>query len=167
MEKAKESNLDPFELQYQDFCDTESLTSNYDDLRFSLSTPIQESNGNNICSTCSTSHEELVIGVKIHWLAGLFKMNEFVSSVQDPHCTEKFEKYTEGLKEYLQKRVIKIRNNKCGQYTVRTDCAWGLEKTDIQDACAVIVHLLALDAEGMKVSGELTRSTLKIHLLNI
>ncbi len=148
-----------FEQQYEDFCDTQDMISNYDDLRFSISTPVQESNG----STTSNHQLVLTIGIKIHWLAGLLKMDKVVLSMKNPHCTEKFEKYTENLKDYLQKR---IRMSKCNQYTLRTDCGWKLEETDIQDACNVIVNLLKWDTVGMSVSGELTRSTLKICLNN-
>ncbi len=149
--------LDQFVVQYQDFCDTEQITTRYDDLRFSLA-PIQESKGDNNFDCCNA---ELVIGVEIHWLAGLHKMDAVITCLRNPRYTAKFKEYKKHLKQYVSKRVS---NSKCAEFIVRTDCAWALEKSDIKDACAVIVDLLGIDAEGMEISGELARMSLIIRL---
>ena len=177
----KEEVLDEFSIQYRDFCDTKNMTSKYDNLRFYLAPRIQKSKNtmialfkcdNNYGPSCeelnnagnvSFSCIALFMGVKFHWLAGLKKLEQVVIFMHDCSCDENVKKYAESLTEYLQNRVTK---SKCNQYTLRTDCAWGLEETDIQDACNVIVKLLDLDTGGMSVSGELTRSTFKIHLNN-
>ncbi len=154
-------DLDQFGVQYQDFYDTARMTTQYDDLRFSLSAPISESKGDN---NFDCSNAELVIGVEIHWLAGLHKMDAVITYLRNPRCTAKFKEYKKHLKQYASKRVSKSSNSKCAEYVVRTDCAWALEKSDIKDACAVIVDLLGIDAEGMDVSGELARMSLIIRL---
>ncbi len=153
------SAFDQFGIQYQDFCDTLQMTTQYDDLRFSLSKPIQESKGDNNFDRYSA---ELLIGVDIHWLAGLYKMDAYVRNAP---CTAKFKEYKKHLKQYLSKRVSKTPNTKCAEFVVRTDCTWALEESDIKDACAVIVDLLGLDdAQGMEISGKLARRSLIIHL---
>ncbi len=151
---------DQYGVQYQDFCDTSQMTTQYDDLRFSLSAPIQESKGDNI----NPSSEELVIGVNIHWLAGLYNMGAVITKLRNPRCTAKFKEYKKCLKQYVSKRVSKSSNSKCAEYVVRTDCEWALEKSDIKDACAVIVDLLGINAEGMEISGELARMSFIIRL---
>ncbi len=149
-------------IQYRDFCDTAQMTTQYDDLRFSLSAPIQESKGDN---NLDCSNAELVIGVEIHWLAGLYKMDAVITYLRNPRCSGKFKEYKKHLKQYLSKRVSKTPNSKCAEYVVRTDCTWALEESDIKDACAVIVDLLGIDdVKRMEISGELVRRNLVIQL---
>ncbi len=154
-------DLDQFGVQYHDFCDTARMTTQYDDLRFSLSAPISESKGDN---NLDCSNAELVIGVEIHWLAGLEKMDAVITYLRNPRCAAKFKEYKKHLKQYVSKRVSKTPNSKCAEYVVRTDCTWALERSDIKDACAVIVDLLGINAKGMDVSGELARMSLIIRL---
>ena len=155
------SDIDQFVVQYQDFCDTAQITTRYDDLRLSVSAPIQESEGDNNFDCCNA---ELVIGVEIHWLAGLDKMDAVITCLRNPRYTAKFKEYKKHLKQYASKRISKTPNSKCTEYVVRTDCTWALERSDIKDACAVIVDLLGIDAEGMEMSGELARMSLIIQL---
>ncbi len=144
------------EVQYQDFRDTKQITTQYDDLRFSISESIQESKGDHNLD-CSSA--ELAMAVDIHWLAGLYKMDAYLRN------PAKFKVYKKHLKQYLSKRVSKTLNSKCTEYVVRTDCRWALEESDIKDACAVIVDLLGLDdAKEMEISGELARRSLLIQL---
>ncbi len=149
---------DQFGLQYQDFRESSWIGTQYDDLRFFLSSTIEESKGDNF----DQSSVELAIGVDIHWLAGLFKIDAYL---KNPRCTGKFKEYKKHLKQYLSKRVSKTPNTKCAEYVVRTDCRWALEESDIKDACAVIVDLLGLDGvKGMEISGELVKMNLIIQL---
>ena len=141
--------------------DTRKVRSLFSDFCFSLLTPLEErriDKGNDF----DPAQELLEFRSKTHWLAGYPEALKVVKELDNPECKILFDKFEAVLTEYIKNRLHKDNND---YYCVRTDSLWDIKPSEVQDACKVVVKLLALDFKGKEISGKLVGNKLQLSTL--